>query len=79
MKLVVIGTDHVVVLHKDGTAIAVGRNMQGECNVSEWGENIVSVAASCDHSIGTDDNKNVFTRCYNGEGQYIENQEAGLS
>ncbi|MGF2715997.1 RCC1-like domain-containing protein, partial [Bacillus cereus] len=30
------GRGHTVGLKSDGTAVAVGRNKEGECNVSGW-------------------------------------------
>ncbi|PEZ53079.1 chromosome condensation regulator, partial [Bacillus anthracis] len=38
-------------LKLDGTVMAVGRNKEGECNVSSW-RNIVATAAGDWHTVG---------------------------
>ena len=39
------GRGHTVALKSDGTVVAVGRNKEGECNVSSWCD-IEAVAAA---------------------------------
>ena len=38
-------------LKRDGTVVAVGYNVYGQCNVSDW-RDIVAVAAGYDHTVG---------------------------
>jgi len=45
------GYDHTVGLKSDGTVVAVGDNVYGQCNVSSW-TNIVQVSAGGDHTVG---------------------------
>ena len=45
------GGKHTVAIKTDGTVVAVGRNKEGQCGVSEW-SNIVSVAAGAYHTVG---------------------------
>jgi len=45
------GTLHTVGLKSDGTAVAVGYNYYGECNVTGW-TGIVQIAASGGHTVG---------------------------
>lgn len=42
------GRGHTVALKSDGTVVAVGRNKEGECNVSRWCD-IEAVAAGNVH------------------------------
>ncbi len=42
---------HAVGLKKDGTVVAVGNNMDKQCDVSNW-ENIISVSANNFHTVG---------------------------
>ena len=45
------GYRHTVGLKTDGTVVAVGSNMYGQCNVSGW-KNIVAVSAGYLHTVG---------------------------
>lgn len=45
------GDNHTVGLKADGTVVAVGKNEDGQCNVSDWTD-IVSIAAGYDVTIG---------------------------
>ncbi len=45
------GSYHAVGLKADGTVVAVGRNGEGLCNVSDW-RDIVAIAAGSDHTVG---------------------------
>ena len=42
---------HTIGLKANGTAIAVGVNTAGQCNVSDW-DNIISVGAGTNYSVG---------------------------
>ena len=48
---VAAGWDHTVGLKSDGTVIAAGRNISGQCIVGNWTD-IVQVAAGYDHTVG---------------------------
>lgn len=43
--------DHTVGLKADGTVVAVGNNLEGECEVSEWND-IVAIYAGSSYTIG---------------------------
>ena len=62
------GSQHTVALTKNGTAIAVGDNYYGQCNVSHW-ENIDSISAGSLHTIGLKADGTVVAVGYNGSGQ----------
>jgi hypothetical protein len=53
------GSTHTVGLKEDGTVIAAGSNIFGECEVGSW-ENIVQVAAGEHHTVGVDTTGAVF-------------------
>src|SRR4030042_5835621 len=42
---------HVVGLRSDGTAVAVGHNWWGQCNIGSWRQ-IIQVAAGGYHTVG---------------------------
>lgn len=46
-----MGSSHTVCLGSDGTAIAVGWDEYGQCNVSNW-RDVVAAAAGCAHTVG---------------------------
>ena len=45
------GQSHTVGLNADGTVVAAGANVHGQCNVSDWTD-IVAVSASAFHTVG---------------------------
>ena len=45
------GSYHTVGLKKDGTVVAVGRNYDGQCDVSGW-KDIVAISAGYSHTVG---------------------------
>ena len=45
------GKYHTVGLKRDGSVVAVGKNDEGQCNVSGWTD-IVAVAAGSGHTVG---------------------------
>ena len=49
--MVAAGGYHTVGLKYDGTAVAVGANTRGQCNVGDW-TGIVQVAAGWQHTVG---------------------------
>gem|GEM_PF-6405689 len=46
-----LGDEHTVGLKSDGTVVAVGRNFDGQCDVSDW-RGITSVSAGTFHTVG---------------------------
>ena len=62
------GDDHTVGLKQDGTAVAVGWNYRGRCNVSDW-RDIVAVEAGATHTVGLKRDGTVVAVGDNGEGQ----------
>jgi len=51
IPMVAAGSEHTVGLKSDGTAVAVGDNTHGQCDVGEW-EDIIQVAAGGYHTVG---------------------------
>ena len=50
-QTIAAGSLHTVALRTDGTVVAVGRNYEGQCDVSEWTD-IVAVSAGSDFTVG---------------------------
>ena len=48
---VAAGRNHTVGLKSDGTVVAAGSNVYGQCNVDDWTD-IVAVAAGSEHTVG---------------------------
>ena len=62
------GSLHTVALRTDGTVVAVGRNYEGQCDVSEWTD-IVAVSAGSDFTVGLRADGTVVAVGDNGIGQ----------
>ena len=62
------GGNHTVGLRRDGTVVAVGRNGNGQCDVSDW-RDIVAVAAGDNHTVGLRRDGTVVAVGYNECGQ----------
>jgi hypothetical protein len=68
IAMVTAGNWHTVGLSGDGTVVAVGRNIEGQCDVSAW-TNITQVAAGYSHTVGLESDGTVVATGYNGYGQ----------
>ena len=66
--MVAAGYYHTVGLKSDGTAVAVGHNDYGQCNVGDWTD-ITQVAAGGYHTVGFKSDGTVVTVGRNDEGQ----------
>jgi hypothetical protein len=55
-------------LRADGTVVATGDNISGQCNVSGW-KDIVAIAAGASHTVGLKSDGTVVACGYNGGGQ----------
>ena len=53
------GESHTLALHTNGTAVAVGKNDDGQCEVSAW-HDLVAVTAGTTHSLGLSANGKVL-------------------
>lgn len=62
------GDHHIVGLRQDGTAVAVGKNKYGQCDVSNWTD-IVAVSTGIAHTVGLKQNGTVVAAGSNKEGQ----------
>ncbi|MBR4549095.1 MAG: hypothetical protein IKO83_04160, partial [Oscillospiraceae bacterium] len=51
LMAVAAGSYHTVGLRADGTAVAVGSEISGQCKVSKW-KSIVAIAAGSSHTGG---------------------------
>ncbi|MEA4870555.1 MAG: hypothetical protein VB062_07985 [Christensenella sp.] len=49
--MIATGYKHTVARKEDGTVLATGSNLSGQCNTAEWAD-IVSVAAGAYHTVG---------------------------
>lgn len=63
-----VGFYHTVGLRSDGTAVAVGRNDEGQCNVSAW-TNVKAIDCGAYHTAALLDNGTVVAVGRNDEGQ----------
>jgi hypothetical protein len=68
IPMVAAGGWHTVGLKSDGTVVAVGRNMDGECGVGAWTD-ITQVAAGGMHTVGLRDDGTLVAAGDNGYGQ----------
>ncbi len=66
-KMIAAGSEHTVGLRSDGTVVAVGRNMEDQCNVTNW-KNIVAIAAGYSHTVGLQSNGTVVAVGQNSNG-----------
>ena len=62
------GREHAIFLRSDGTALAVGRNPKGQCDVSGW-TNVVAVSAGDVHTVGLRSDGTVLAAGDNEEGE----------
>jgi len=51
IPMVAAGSEHTLGLTSNGTAVAVGLNASGQCNIGDW-EDIIQVAAGGYHTVG---------------------------
>lgn len=65
---VAASSDHIVAATGDGTAVAVGKNGNSQCNVEDW-SNVVAVDAGYKFSIGLRDNGTLEVAGDNGDKQ----------
>ena len=62
------GSSHTIGLCSDGTVIATGKNMDGQCNVSDWKE-IVAVSAGSSHTVGVRSDGTAVAIGFNEDGR----------
>ena len=62
------GTCHTVGLKADGTVVATGNNIHGECNVESW-EGIVAISAGRSHTVGLKADGTVVATGFNNDGE----------
>lgn len=65
---VAAGSCHVVGLKEDGTVVAAGNNIYGQCNVSDWTD-IIAVFAGDFHTVGLKGNGTVLATGNNNHNQ----------
>ena len=68
MPMVAAGYYHTVGVKADGTAIAVGDNIGGQCDVGDWTD-IIQVAGGYGHTVGLKVDGTVVAVGYRGLGQ----------
>lgn len=66
--LLALGDKHVVGLKEDGTVVATGSNIYGQCNVNGW-KDMIAVAAGELHTVGLRASGLVIAVGYNEYGQ----------
>ena len=62
------GWVHMVGLKSDGTVVAVGKNDEGQCNVSDWTDIVAIYAGDC-HTVGLKSDGTVVAVGSNSNGQ----------
>ena len=62
------GGSHTIGLKSDGTVAAVGKNYNGRCDVSDWGD-IVAISAGGLHTVGLKSDGTVVAVGLNNDGQ----------
>lgn len=73
MKMIAVGTSHTVGLKADGNVLAVGKNRNGQCDVSKWTD-IIAVAAGSNHTVGLKADGTVLAVGDNSYGQCKVNE-----
>ena len=68
MPRIAAGEYTIVGLNSDGTTVAVGLNMDGQCDVSDW-KDIIDIAAGGAHTVGLRANGTVVSVGRNDYGQ----------
>ena len=68
IPMVAAGSEHTVGLTSNGTAVAVGLNASGQCNIDDWVD-IIQVAAGEQHTVGLTNNGTVVAVGGNDYGQ----------
>jgi len=58
----------VIALGEDGSVVATGKNVSGQCNVRYW-TNIVAVSAGANHTVGLRNDGTVIAVGDNSMGQ----------
>lgn len=76
-NLICAGWAHTAGLKSDGTAMAVGDNEDGECNVNEW-TNIRTIAAGGHHTVGLKMDGTIVATGWNRDGQCNVNGLYGI-
>lgn len=62
------GENHTVILYSDGSVAAIGKNSDGQCNVSSW-RDIIQIAAGFNHTVGVRSDGTVVAVGRNTDGQ----------
>lgn len=65
-KVCSAGTRYIVALNSDGTAMSVGENEDGRCDVHTW-NSVVEISARYGHTLGLKSNGTVVATGYNDE------------
>jgi tetratricopeptide (TPR) repeat protein len=73
-----VGFYHTVGLRSDGTAIAAGRNTEGQCDVS-GGSNLVAIDCGAYHTVGLRSDGTVVAAGRNTEGQCSVSEWTGIT
>ena len=60
--------DHIVALKEDGTAVAIGNNEYGQCDVADW-TNLVAIDAGFLYTVGLKADGTVLAAGYNDDGR----------
>ena len=61
-------SDHAVAITSDGSVIATGKNISGQCDVSEWSD-IIAIATGDYHTVGLKANGSVIAAGTNNWGE----------
>ena len=65
---IIAESDHIVALKEDGTAVAIGNNEYGQCDVADWTD-ITAISAGENHTVGLKADGTVVAVGYNDDGR----------
>ena len=65
---IIAESDHIVALKEDGTAVAIGNNEYGQCDVADW-TNLVAIDAGFLYTVGLKADGTVLAAGYNDDGR----------
>ena len=70
--------DHIVALKEDGTAVAIGNNEYGQCDVADW-TNLVAIDAGFLYTVGLKADGTVLAAGYNDDGRCNVSDWTGIT
>ena len=75
---IIAESDHIVALKEDGTAVAIGNNEYGQCDVADW-TNLVAIDAGFLYTVGLKADGTVLAAGYNDDGRCNVSDWTGIT